>query len=496
MQMDSYLDTASWIWTSDAFGLNPSSYSIAIGLFTRLLGLIYLIAYIPFLFQICGLIGKDGILPITSYLEFIKSRAGNKRFYYVPTLLWLHASDKALLFLIWSGIVLGVLLMCGVFPPIILLLLYLTHLSLTSAGQDFLSFGWETFLMEMTVCLILLQTTHPFNGFGWICLNFLLLRFHVMAGASKLLSRDKAWANLTALSYHYLTQPLPNTAAYYFHKLPSWFHKVSAFLMFYIELIVPLAIISPPEIRLFVFVQLVALQIGIWFTGNLSYLNYLTVVICTILLHNRYLEPIFGPQIATTPSSEIWYMIVSTLGAFLLFLQVTSFLYPFFRWSFTRRILNAVNSFHIAYPHGIFAVMTTKRYEIVVEGSHDGQEWQEYHFFFKPGDLSHRPKRVAPYQPRLDWQAWFLPFASFHSEHWFQQFLLKLLEGKPEVIKLLKHNPFKEKPPLYVRALIYDYEFTTCQEKAETGNWWKRKLMGQFSPLLQLGNRHKNSPWA
>lgn len=484
--MDSFVDAVRWIWTSDTFGLNPSSYSIAIALFTRLLGAIYVIAYVPFLFQIRGLIGANGILPVASYLTFIKSRFGKKRFYYVPTLLWLNASDKALLFLLWSGIALGVLLMFGVFPPLILLLLYLTHLSLTSVGQDFLSFGWETFLMEMTVCLMLTSATHPFNVFGWISLNFLLLRFHIMAGASKLLSHDRSWRNLSALSYHYLTQPLPNTAAYYFHKFPLWFHKLSAFLMFYIELIVPLAIFSPPEIRLFVFIQLVALQIGIWFTGNLSYLNYLTVAICTILLHNRYLEPIFGEPVVVPPSPEIWQLIVSVLGATLFLLQIISFSYPFFKRPLSRRILSAVSSFHIAYPHGIFAVMTTKRFEIIVEGSNDGLLWQEYHFFFKPGDLSHRPKRVAPYQPRLDWQAWFLPFTSFQSEQWFQQFLLKLLQGKPEVAKLLKFNPFTEKPPLYVRALIYDYEFTTLKEKAETGNWWKRKLIGQFSPTLHL----------
>ncbi|HXF28539.1 MAG TPA: lipase maturation factor family protein, partial [Chlamydiales bacterium] len=485
--MDSFVGTVSWVWNSDAFGCNPASYSIAIHLFLKLLGLIYVIAYIPLLFQIRGLLGKEGIRPIAPYLALIKERLGSRCYYYMPTLFWLNASDTALFALLWSGIALGCFLMLGLFPaPLLLLLLYIVHLSLTSAGQEFLGFGWETVLMEMTQATIILTATAPYNSFGWIALNFFLLRFHFQAGASKLLSNDRNWRNLTALSYHYVTQPLPNTQAWYFHKLPMWFHKASTVMMFFIELVVPFAIFSPPEIRFVVFILIFGLQVGIWFTGNLSYLNHLTAAFCVILLHNKFLEPFFAAPQVEAPSPFIWQCIISLLGFSLLVLELISFVHYLFPKHFSHKILVAIEPFHVAHPHGIFAIMTTKRYEIVIEGSADGVNWKEYNFYFKPGLLSWRPHRVAPYQPRLDWQAWFLPFRPYQVEWWFQAFLVRLLEGSKPVTKLLRYNPFEEKPPLYVRALMYDYEFTTMKEKNESGNWWKRRLVGIFAPSIRL----------
>jgi len=454
-----------------------------------LLGLIYIFSYIPFVLQIKGLLGSDGVLPIKDYLPLIKRRFGKRGYTIIPTLFWFNASDAALLALCWSGVVLGCLLMLGICPALILFLLYVVQLSLASAGQDFLSFGWETFILELTVGAFLIVATTPLNVFGWLGLSVLLLRFHFQAGLSKIQSRDRNWRNLTALSYHYLTQPLPNTQAWYFDKLPMWFHKASALIMFYAELIVPWFIFSPPEMRLFVFTQLVGLQFVIWFTGNLSFLNHMTVVSCIVLIHNKFLGFLAwsAPSIGA-PSTLVWQIMISALGAGYLFLQVISLWQSFYPIRTFQKILEFFYPYHLAYPHGIFAVMTTKRYEIVVEGSEDGQTWKEYEFYFKPGDLRHRPRRISPFQPRLDWQAWFLPFGSFGvgRQAWFSSFLVKLLEGSKPVLKLLKTNPFPEKPPKYVRALAYDYTFTTFQEKSETGNWWKRTSAGNYSPPLHL----------
>jgi len=486
MSMHIALASFALNWNPDWIAFNPESYSIAIHLFTRLLGAIYVIAYVPFLFQIQGLFGKEGILPIAEHLSSAKFSCGKKRYYYIPSLFWINASDTALFALVWSGIFLGILLMFGVYPPVVLLLLYLIHLSLTSAGQDFLSFGWETFLMELTIAAFLIISTAPLNFFGWLGLNFLLFRFHVEAGASKLLSRDKNWRNLTAIAYHYLSQPLPNTTAWYFHKLPLWFHKLSTLLMFFVELVVPFTLFSPPEVRLVIFVLFVGLQYSIWFTGNLSYLNYITVACCVILLHNNYLEPFFALPPIEAPSPLLWQFLMGCLGFAFLALQVMAFYRTVSRSSLFYSILRTVQPFHLATPHGIFAVMTTKRYEIVIEGSADGLEWKEYQFYYKAGELSERPKRVAPYQPRLDWQVWFLPFTNFESEPWFQKFLVKLLQGSKPVLKLLKVNPFPDKPPQFIRVLFYDYEFTTSDEKKQTGNWWKRRLIGDYAPTIYL----------
>lgn len=469
------------------FGLDPSSYTIAINLFIRLLGAIYVIAYVPFLFQIEGLIGDDGILPISNYLSSIKRLGlGFKRFTYFPTILWFNASNRALKCLVWTGIALGTLLMFGVNPPLMLLLLYIVHLSLTTAGQDFMCFGWETFLMEITLSAFLLTATVPYNIMGWINLNFLLFRFHIAAGASKLLSHDPNWRNLTAMAYHYLSQPLPNTAAWYVHKLPLWFHKLSTWLMFYIELVVPFIIFAPPELRLLAFIQLAGLQVFIWLTGNFSYLNYLTVVFCLILLDNQYLEPFLSEPPILEPSGLLWQMIMTCLGVVMLGIQVATLWFFFFRSRLFVPLITAIQPFHIAYRHGIFAVMTTKRYEIVVEGSDDGNEWKEYHFYYKPTDLAWRPRRIAPYQPRIDWQMWFLPFEYFDYRGWFQKFLVKLLQNSPSVLKLIRQNPFPNKPPRYIRALQYDYEYTSYEEKSKTGHWWKRELIDHYTPEMEL----------
>lgn len=469
---------------TDFFSLDPATYSIGINLFIRGLGCIYIIAYVPFLFQIRGLIGKDGILPLQNYLRLVRIRLGTKRFYYLPTLWWINASDTALLILVWAGIVLGILLACGIYPVLILFCLYLVHLSLVSGGQDFLSFGWEIYLIELTIGGALLVATEPYNRYAWIGLNILLMRFYVQAGASKLLSHDPNWRNLRALTYHYLTQPLPNTIAWYVHKFPVWFHKCSVMFTFYAEMVVPLFIFAPPIVRLAVFFQLLFLQLGIWATGNLSYLNYLSVVSSLFLLANTYLEPFLSNISQGTPSPIWWYLFISLLGILFSLLQTISFIQMFFPNRLFNTILYNIQPFHLASPHGIFAVMTTKRFEIIVEGSNDGIEWREYEFRHKPGNLKRRPKRVSPWQPRLDWQAWFLPFSPAFFQFWFQQFMVKLLKGSPVVIRLLKHNPFPDKPPLYIRALIYDYVFTTFEEKKATGCWWKRTFAGIYAPMI------------
>ncbi len=352
----------------------PSSYSLSIDLFLRFLGAIYIIAYVPFLFQIKGLIGKEGIRPVADFLNIAKKHL-KYRFYHIPTLFWWNASDTSLLLLIWAGIFLGAALLFGKGSALLLLLLYFIHLNLVTVGQDFLSFGWETFLIEITFGTALLIATTPYNFFAWLSINFLLFRFFVEAGVSKLLSGDVNWQNLTALSYHYFTQPLPNTTAWYVHKLPMWFHKLSSIFLFFVEICVPIAIFSSHEIRFALFCLFFVLQLGIWLTGNLSYLNHLSVTACLFLIHNHYLEPFLGLSEPSEPSYLVWTIFISILGAIFLFLQVVAFCHMFFRIPFFHHVIAFVQSLHLAIPHGIFAVMTTKRYEIIIEGSMDEKTW-------------------------------------------------------------------------------------------------------------------------
>lgn len=469
--------------------LNPADYRIITAIFPKLLGVIYFFVFGAFLFQIKGLLGENGILPIKRYHEYVKERLGRNRYYYFPSVFWLNSSNAFLIAIMAIGTGLSLLLTLGIYPPLILLLLYILHLSLVSSGQEFLSFGWESLLLEITFNTIFLTWMSPANPFIWISLNILLFRFHFQAGMSKLLSHDKTWRDLTALSYHYLTQPLPNTLAWYMHKLPMSFHKISTIGMFFCEIIVPFGIFGNDEIRLVTFVLLFGLQFTIWLTGNLSYLNHLTIAFTTLLISDKYLTPFFGSdfiplEISTVPLPL--NIIASVFGTILIFLQLISFWNYFLPNQIFSKILYMLSPFHLANRYGLFAVMTTKRYEIIVEGSHDGIKWQEYIFKYKPSELKYRPKRVSPYQPRLDWQAWFLPFRPFGQEAWFPNFLSCLLIGSPDVLQLLKVNPFPENPPLYIRAAIYDYEFTSIEEKKKTGAWWQRHFIGYYSQILSL----------
>mgnify|MGYP000048754764 CR=1 FL=1 len=463
---------------------SSENYQIASKLFIQGLGLIYFIAFFPFIFQIKGLIGKKGILPVQSYLMFLKSRLGPKAYYKMPTLFWINSSDFTLLSVVYAGVFLSIILILGYYPIIILPLLYILYLSIIHGGQDFLSFGWEVFLMEITINAFFLAMTEIPNPFIWISINFLLFRFHFEAGIVKLLSNDPSWKNLTAMYFHYQTQPIANTTAWFAHKLPMWFHKASCLLMFIIELIIPFGIFGNEEMRLIVFFCFVGLQVSIWLTGNFSYLNYLTVIFSTILLSDHYLSSYFTTPASDSHPSIILNLSISSAGIFLFTFQLISFWNHLISIPLCEKFLNKLRPFFVVNRYGIFAVMTTKRYEIIIEGSNDGIEWKEYIFKHKASELNRRPRRISPYQPRLDWQAWFLPFRSYRHETWFQNFLVRLLQGEKSVTDLLRLNPFAKHPPKYIRAQIFDYTFTDKETKKSTGNWWKRVYVGAYSPTL------------
>lgn len=463
---------------------DPHAYTIIAALFPRLLGAIYFCAIGALIFQYKGLFGKHGILPMPLYFKMLGRISGFRKYYYAPSLFWFDSSNRTILGILLAGTTVSILLMFGFYPPLLLFLLYVIHLSIISAGQDFLSFGWEGFLLEITVQAFLMSLTVVPNFFVWISINFLLFRFHIQAGSIKLLSGDPTWKNLTAVSYHYQTQPLPNTMAWYFHKLPMWFQKTSTAVMYFLELAVPFGIFFGQDIRLLTFFGLFGLQFLIWLTGNFSYLNHMTAVLTTILIGNKYLAHFFTPPIEA-PSSMLLEGVLSSIAIGLIMLQGCRLWHHFIPSHGLARLFEKISPFHIVNRYTIFANMTTVRYEIVIEGSNDGMMWKEYFFKYKPSELKKRPRRISPYQPRLDWQAWFLPFRDYYSEEWFQSFLYHLLKGTPDVLKLIHESPFQE-PPRMIRAITYEYEFTTYKERKETGNWWKRTMVGSYSPTLRL----------
>jgi len=340
----------------------------------------------------------------------------------------------------------------------------------------------------------------------------------------KLLSGDPTWRNLTALTFHYQTQPLPTWIGWYSQQLPVWFQKLSCAIMFGIELGAPFLIFTPRRLRFLGAALLAGLQVLILLTGNYTFFNWLTLALCLLLLDDfalamivpRKLSGLFpvnqscgcelsngGAHGVTRPASSMvgrailcppglrWprpllvVIAVVILSASSFTLAVTlgcrsPLLAPFGWVAGQLAPLRSVNNY------GLFAVMTTQRNEIIVEGSNDGAIWLAYEFRYKPGDVTRRPSFVAPFQPRLDWQMWFAALGDYQQNPWFGNFCERLLQGSPDVLALLDKNPFPDKPPHFIRAEFYNYHFTNFAERRATGAWWKRESIGEYLPSVSL----------
>jgi len=448
----------------------------AVELFFKALGLIYLIAFVSFGVQADGLIGAHGIQPAAAYLRAMHEALGAGVYWNVPTIFWLSASDLALRVAWLTGAALAILLVLGFLRRVCLVLLLILYLSICSAGQEFWSFQWDALLLESGFLAIFLDAS---PGRTWL-LRWLLFRLTIMSGLVKLMSGDPTWRNLTALNYHYETQPLPTPIAWYMYQLPGWFQKMSTGFVFVVEVLVPLLIFASLRLRRIGGVFLIGLQVLILLTGNYTFFNWLTIALCVFLFAEQQ-----GQAPATTWTHRGVTVAVTAFVAVtsgLQFLEMFSFPLPALAGSYLHRIapLSLVNTY------GLFAVMTTTRPEIIIEGSNDTVNWRAYEFRYKPGDLRRAPPWVAPYQPRLDWQMWFAALGSARQNAWFFNFAARLLEGSPAVLGLLERNPFPGAPPHYIRATVYDYQFTSFAERKSTGAWWRREIKGMYLQPVSL----------
>ena len=468
-------------------------------LFLRALGAIYLIAFLSLWGQIHGLIGSNGILPADQFLTAVREQAGSSSYYVVPTLFWLNPSDTFLHFMCAGGVVLSLVLIAGFFPPFTLAGLWVFYLSLVSVGQTFLSFQWDVLLLEAGLLAIffaplqvrdsLSRAPQPSTAFMWL-LRWLLFRLMFASGFVKLAS-DEVWRNLTALNFHYETQPLPTSIGWYVHQLPEWFQKVSVIGMFAVELVVPFLIFAPRRMRTAGCIGLVGLQLLIILTGNYCFFNLLTITLCLLLIDDvtwKGLLKRFMPniQLLTQPHRKYRRAFIAVVATLIFLLSGIRFSGQLFREA-ELPSLAWITPFRSVNTYGLFADMTESRPEIIVEGSNDRISWKTYQFRWKPGELSDAPKWVAPHQPRLDWQMWFAALqGSYQNTYWFLNFMGALLRGNPEVLKLLAENPFPDTPPRYVRATLYDYSFTDLAKKRSEGTWWDREWNKIYCPAISL----------
>lgn len=472
-------------------------------LFIRALGVIYFIAFGSLLTQIKGLIGKNGILPIAESMPFIKQALAGQ-IYKFPTLFWFNTSDQFIILLLILGIIFSSLLVLNLIPRLALFLNFVIYLSFTLAARNFLSFQWDILLLEtgfLAFFLLLFRVGSFGNSLALFSLRFLLFKLMFMSGLVKLSSGDSSWHNLTALNYHYETQPIPNPISFYAHQLPEQIQKISTVIMFLIELALPWFIFCGRNARIIAFAGLTILQLLIIATGNYCFFNLLTIALCFLLVDDGFIKKYMPFLLWGTVNQDIKARSQAKLSplSFLpssIFIVVFCLIFPINIFyinraykrqtimpKYLKQIVQYIQPFHIANPYGLFAVMTTKRNEIIIEGSNDGQNWQAYEFKWKPGDTSRIPAQVAPHQPRLDWQMWFAALGNYRQQKWFQNFVNELLNGSPEVLKLLEKNPFPNHPPKYIRALFYEYKFTDLETQKKTSQYWKRELKSLYMPI-------------
>jgi hypothetical protein len=462
--------------------------------------------------QILGLVGHYGLLPADTAMAAIRLQSDEQhlslnRYHLVPTLCWLSARDGALTAQCAAGTFLAILVILGISPALCLFLLWLIYLSLATVCRNFLGFQWDNLLLEVGFLAIFLAPLRlrrrgapappPSRLVLWL-LRWLLFKLMLQSGCVKLISGDDTWRSLSALKVYFETQPLPTWTAWYAHQLPGWALTMSTLMVLVIEIGVPFLIYAPRRLRQWGCAALVLLQVMIFLTGNYCFFNLLTIALCLLLLDDaalrRFIPKGVGAREDDRPAGRRWPVQVTVpLAAIAVGTALMQFTMMFtlrVPWPSpmlaTYRWLEPLRTFN---HYGLFAIMTTSRREIVIEGSNDAVTWTAYEFKYKPGDVKRRPQFVEPHQPRLDWQMWFAALGDLRQNPWLINCCLRLLEGSPPVQALFKRDPFPKAPPRYIRAVAYDYRFTNLSTRRRTGAWWTREEKGLYLPPVSLPSR-------
>jgi hypothetical protein len=492
-----------------------ASYDLVRWLFLRALGLVYLVAFVSLLVQVHGLIGSRGILPAGTLMDaartyFDGAHVGIERYRVLPTLGWISASDASLVAQCAGGAVAAAFVTAGLLEGPALALCWLLYLSLVTLGQDFLGFQWDNLLLEAGLIAIgtgawsalrarVVRPHEPSRVVVWL-FRWLAFRLMFESGCVKLLSGDATWRHLTALTFHYETQPLPTWIGWYAHQLPAWFQEASCAGVFIVELAVPFLVFAPRRLRIIGGLVMAVFQVLILLTGNYTFFNYLTLAIFLWLADDAALRRIAPRALAArlsptdvprVPPSMAGRALAIAAAVVLVVASVVPlagmFGIPAISLAPAEALARELAPLRSVNGYGLFAVMTTARPEIRVEGSDDGVTWKAYRFKYKPGDVTARPRFVAPYQPRLDWQMWFAALGTAPTTPWFMNFCERLLQGSPDVLALLAGNPFPDHPPRYIRAELEDYRFTDLATHRATGAWWTSTPKGEYLGEMRAG---------
>ena len=515
----------------------PADRLIPRWLFLRLLGGVYFSAFFALAFQVLGLVGSEGIQPASEFLAAMRP-LGSQAFWAAPSLLWwVHptpaAVDHALVALVWTGMAASVLVVFNILPKPALLVCFVCYLSFVATAQDFAGYQSDGMLLEAGLLALFVAPAGFRPGWGRQSLAsraalFLLLwewfRIYFESGVVKLLSGDPTWRNLTALYAYYENGPLPTWIGWYLQHLPFWFHRLTAGATLFMELGIVFLAFLPRRFRYVCFTIVSLWQIGVILTANYAFLNYLVLFLGVLLLDDHALLRFVPQGWRRNLNSEIeTFQTLSARSKLATIndvnrpaaarpkvrrhprevlravrIAVTTLLLTWLAYASTEPLLAmfwpaiplpqapiaALGPFRVADTYGLFAVMTPHRYEIEFQGSNDGTTWKAYPFRYKPQNLHDRPRIYAPYQPRFDWNLWFASLTTWQQAPIVAGTEIRLLQGSAPVLGLFAGDPFPLHPPRFIRAVLWQYWFSTPAEKRGTGNWWRRDLLGPYAPTL------------
>jgi hypothetical protein len=461
----------------------------------RLLGGVYFVAFLSALLQSRALIGEHGLLPMGGYLNFVARISGGRLagFARVPSLFWIDATDSSLFALVLAGTILGAAVMLGVTNAGVMLVLWALQFSLAEVGQIFWSYGWEMQLLETGMLAAVLcpmvgwrpASNSPPVSVVWL-LRWLIIRVMLGAGLIKLRG-DVCWRDLTCLLTHYETQPNPSPLSWLFHHFPPAAQTVSVLFNHLVELVAPFFVLGPRWARRLAGALFVVFQAILITSGNLAFLNWLTIVPALACFDDdlllRFVPPrwrddaraVVDRALESKPSR--WHRRVAI--GYAVVVGALSF-GPVMNLLSSHQAMNAsFDPLHLVNTYGAFGTVNRVRDEVILEGTHDAEvgpetRWEEYELPCKPGPPARRPCLVSPYHYRLDWQMWFAAMSSVDDEPWLAELVDKLLRGERAVVPLFAQDPFASGPPRFVRARLFRYELASFEER-RAGVWWRRR---------------------
>ena len=513
---DALLRAANWL-LGPAVAAQGRGHLWARWIFLRALGLIYFSAFYSLRFQIKGLLGPDGLLPASDYLQAVASAFHAARFWFAPSLFWISSSDRALMLVCSVGIAASLLVVLNIYPRLTLFVCFICFLSFTAVAQDFAGYQSDGMLLEAGFVALFfsppgwlpgLSRAHPASRASLYLLRWEWFRIYFESGVSKWTAGDESWHNLTAMDQYYQNGPLPTWIGWYVQQLPHGFHAFTVALTLMVELALVWMIFMPRRLRIATFFIVTPFEIGIIFTANYGFLNYIVLSLGFLLLDDRFCEWVLpgsarhwieraGTQKVPLPGPgprSAWrrWLIASGMTAAgvcfasVFYVQTAKLLEEVFpKISLPQSAVNLLEPFRIAQDYHLFGTMTPNRYEIEFQGTFDGKTWTPYKFRYKPQDVDQAPGIYAPYQPRFEWNLWFASLGGWQQYRWVVWTEERLLKADPDVLELFAGNPFPGGPPLRVRSVIYQYWFTDIEIKRATGAWWRRQLLGDYAPQLE-----------